>query len=248
MGEVQKAIQDKELNHLKTLLEREAVVRSAKHLINAELRETSDTHLSAVVAHLLNLLVAPLPLIAKLDDGSIQYPSQTTTSVAAQETKPQAAAESESKPAEEGKKSKKNKKKDADKQASSKAPADLGEMFLKQSAASGETQPFAVEGLFIDPAVFKGLLPLEEPSVLKMKPAEFYAKIGEVAQIRYGIELPQKQSELRCLQHANTKLALLRDLCLKVGIKLMSHANRDFVLDNDVKVVLDTAQRAANPQ
>ncbi len=28
----------------------------------------------------------------------------------------------------------------------------------------------------------------------------------------------------------------------------MSHANRDFVLDNDVKVVLDTAQRAANPQ
>ena len=182
LGEVQKAIQDKELNHLKTLLEREAVVRSAKHLINAELRETSDTHLSAVVAHLLNLLVAPLPLIAKLDDGSIQYPSQTTANVGTQETKTQQqAAESDAKPAEEGKKSKKNKKKDADKQASSKAPADLGEMFLKQSTASGETQPFAVEGLFIDPAVFKGLLPLEEPSVLKMKPAEFYSKIREVA-------------------------------------------------------------------
>jgi hypothetical protein len=129
----------------------------------------------------LNLLVAPLPLIAKLDDGSINYPSQTTSNVASQETKLQQPVESDAKPAEEGKKHKKNKKKDADKQGSSKAPADLGEMFLKQSAASGDTQPFAVEGLFIDPAVFKGLLPFEEPSVLKMKPAEFYTKIREVA-------------------------------------------------------------------
>jgi hypothetical protein len=113
-------------------------------------------------------------------------------------------------------------------------------MFLKQSAGS-EAQPFAVEGLFLDPAVFKGLLPIEEPAILKLKPSEFYEKIREVAQIRYGMELPKRQSELRCLQHANTKLALLRDLCLKVGIKLMSHANRDLVLDNDIKVVLENA-------
>jgi ABC-type transport system involved in Fe-S cluster assembly fused permease/ATPase subunit len=61
-------------------MEREALVRSAKHLINAELRETSDTHLSAVVAHLLNMLVAPLPLVAKLDDGVISFPITQTTS------------------------------------------------------------------------------------------------------------------------------------------------------------------------
>jgi hypothetical protein len=122
-----------------------------------------------------------------------------------------------------------------------KAPADLGEMFLKQGASGADTQPFAVDGLFIDPAVFKGLLPIEEPSILRRKPSEFYAQIRDVARIRYGMELPQRQSELRCLQHANTKLALLRDLCLKVGIKLISHANRDFVLDNDLKVVLENA-------
>ena len=63
------------MNHLKTLLEREAVVRAAKHLINAELRETSDTHVSAVVAHLLNVLVAPLPMVARMDQGEIVYPS-----------------------------------------------------------------------------------------------------------------------------------------------------------------------------
>ena len=118
-------------------------------------------------------------------------------------------------------------------------------MFLKQGV-SGETQPFAVEGLFIDPAVFKGLLPLEDPAILKMKPSEFYAKIREVSNIRYGMELPQKQSELRCLQHANNKLALLRDVCLKVGIKLISHANREFILDNDVKVILDQASAPSN--
>lgn len=76
-----------------------------------------------------------------------------------------------------------------------KTPADLGEMFLKQ----GDAQPFAVDGLFLDPAVFKGLLPLEEPSILKLKPVEFYAKIREVAKIRYGMDLPAKQSDLRCL-------------------------------------------------
>ena len=34
---------------------------------------------------------------------------------------------------------------------------------------------------------------------------------------------------------------------MKVGIKLLSHGNRDFILDNDVKVILDHAQRTANP-
>jgi hypothetical protein len=72
---VARTLQDKELNHLKTFLEREAFVRSARHLINAELRDASDTQLSAIVAHMLNMIVAPLPLVAKLDDGSIQYPS-----------------------------------------------------------------------------------------------------------------------------------------------------------------------------
>ena len=118
-------------------------------------------------------------------------------------------------------------------------------MFLKQGV-SGETQPFAVEGLFIDPAIFKGLLPLEEPAILKMKPSEFYTKVRDIANIRYGMELPQKQSELRCLQHSNNKLALLRDICLKIGIKLISRANREFILDNDLNVILDQASRASN--
>jgi hypothetical protein len=45
-------------------------------------------------------------------------------------------------------------------------------MLLKTT--SGDIQPFAVEGLFIDPSVFKGLLPIEEPDILRLKPFELY--------------------------------------------------------------------------
>lgn len=109
--------------------------------------------------------------------------------------------------------------------------------------ADRDVQPFAVDGLFIDTSVFKGLLPLEEPSVLKLKPREFYAMIRVVAKQRYSMELPERQSDLRCLQHGVTKLAVLRDLCLKVGVKLISHANREYVLDNDLKSVLQQASQ-----
>ena len=128
LGAVSHALADKELNHLKTLLERDAFVRSAKHLINEELRETSDTHLSAVVAHLLNLLVAPLPLIAKMDDGSISYPVRDVASNVPEKT--EKSAEQQPETSSEQKKSKKNKKKE-EKNAGVKPPADLGEMFLK---------------------------------------------------------------------------------------------------------------------
>jgi hypothetical protein len=84
------------------------------------------------------------------------------------------------------------------KKSSRTAPADLGEMLLKTT--SGDIQPFAVEGLFIDPSVFKGLLPIEEPEILKLKPSELYEKIRAVVKNRYGLTLPAKQSELRCLQ------------------------------------------------
>ena len=63
-------------------------------------------------------------------------------------------------------------------------------MLLKQGAAGTEIQPFAVEGLFIDTAVFKGLLPLDNPAVLQLKPSELYEKIRIVARQRYGLVLP----------------------------------------------------------
>lgn len=104
-------------------------------------------------------------------------------------------------------------------------------MLLKTSGA--DLQPFAVEGLFIDPQVFKGLYHIEEPAVLRQKPAELYEQIRNVALHRYSMVLPANQKDLLCLKKANTKLAVLRDICLKIGVKLVSH---EYNLDNDLQV------------
>ena len=72
-------------------------------------------------------------------------------------------------------------------------------MLLKQGGANPDIQPFAVEGLFVDAAVFKGLLPIEEPAILRVKPTEFYENIRTVSKQRYGLELPAKITELRSL-------------------------------------------------
>ena len=129
IGHLAKEIESKELNHLKTLLEREAVMRSCKHLFNEYLRETADTHLSSLLAHLFNLVLAPFPLLEKLEEGSITYQSSSKL-VSLKEEEVDAAPKDST---EQKKKQKKGKKND---QKSSAAPADLGEMLLKQGGSS----------------------------------------------------------------------------------------------------------------
>jgi len=77
LGAVASHIKDLELNHLKTLLEREVVFRSAKHIFNEHIRESSDTYLSSTISHLLNLLLAPSLFLDLLNDGKIQYEDNT---------------------------------------------------------------------------------------------------------------------------------------------------------------------------
>jgi hypothetical protein len=81
LGAVANELKDKELNHLKTLIEREVVFRAAKHIFNEYIRESPDTYLSSTISHLLNLLLAPTPLLQKLNDGSITYQDKTIQSL-----------------------------------------------------------------------------------------------------------------------------------------------------------------------
>jgi len=71
LGEVYNQIKDKELNHLKVLLERESLFRATKHIFNEYIRDCPDTYLSSVVSHILNLLLASTPMIKKLNEGVI---------------------------------------------------------------------------------------------------------------------------------------------------------------------------------
>lgn len=86
IGKVYNTIKDKELNHLKTFFEREALVRSVKHLFNEQMRETNDSHISKVLAHLFNMLLAPFSLIDKMNEGSIAFPVATPEISAVQST------------------------------------------------------------------------------------------------------------------------------------------------------------------
>lgn len=108
--------------HLRTLLERDALVRAAKHLINAQLREADDSQVARVLSHLFNLVLAPQVMLKKMDEGEIAGAASTVeASVAArakEESKPVQTTTAEEKEEasavqeEKKKQSKKQKKKE----------------------------------------------------------------------------------------------------------------------------------------
>lgn len=68
-----------------------------------------------------------------------------------------------------------------------------------------------------------------------------------MAQIRYGYELPEKQTEIKSLQHPTSKLALLRDICLKLGVKILA-ATKDISLDNEQPLPVPAQPKKRQPQ
>lgn len=72
-----------DFKHLKGLVEREMVVRSAKHVFKSYLRDQlqySQLHLSHVVSHLLNMLLCPQPFLYKLNNGDVKFHDDTIQS------------------------------------------------------------------------------------------------------------------------------------------------------------------------
>ena len=72
---------------MKYLLEKEVVLRSAKHIFNDHIREAPDTYLSSVIAHLFNILLASFPFIDLLNEGKITYIDNTVQSLISQKDK-----------------------------------------------------------------------------------------------------------------------------------------------------------------
>jgi hypothetical protein len=91
LGAVDTVLKDTELSHLKVMLEKEVVFRSVKHIFNEQLRDSSNLYLSSVITHLLNLLLAPHPLIELLNEGKITYVDYTVQASIA--TKEQSSTE-----------------------------------------------------------------------------------------------------------------------------------------------------------
>lgn len=74
LGMVADIINDKNLVHMKYMLEREVIVRCVKHLLNKYIRECqSEELLGATVSHVLNCLLAPKDFVKRMDEKQIQY-------------------------------------------------------------------------------------------------------------------------------------------------------------------------------
>lgn len=66
------------------MLEKEVILRCAKHIFNEHIRETPDTYLSSVIAHLFNILLASFPFVDLLNDGKITYVDNTIQALVSQ--------------------------------------------------------------------------------------------------------------------------------------------------------------------
>ena len=77
LGTLFEMAKDSKSSFLKALLEKEAIFRSFKHILNEYIRDSNETYLSSVIAHLLNLLLAPFPFIKLLDEGQLEFIDNT---------------------------------------------------------------------------------------------------------------------------------------------------------------------------
>ena len=84
----------------------------------------------------------------------------------------------------------------------------------------GEVPTFHLEELFKTKDVASGLYKIEKPAALSLTPQKLYQRIKDIATKRFAYTLPEKQSELKSLATQTTKISLLRDLSIKLGVKL----------------------------
>jgi len=85
LGKVADEIKEKNLTHMKYLVEREVIIRCFKHLMNKYLKNCeSDENIASVVSHLFNIFFAPKDFIKKLDDGSVTFQSESLKKIADQ--------------------------------------------------------------------------------------------------------------------------------------------------------------------
>lgn len=69
-----------DFKHLRALIEREIVLRCAKHVFKQYLRDQlsfSSLHISHCVSHLLNLVFCPTPFIHTLNNGTVKFSDDT---------------------------------------------------------------------------------------------------------------------------------------------------------------------------
>lgn len=205
LGKVADSIEEGKLPHIKTLLERSMVCRSAGKLFNEMIRSCADSKGAKFIAHILNILFAPQHIIHKLDEG------QDLEEEKVEENKTQKSNKNENHSENKGKKGdKKNKKRNKNKNQNSNGPEKKEEKKLFEiSSLHNKNFRHLVEDN-------------KNAKLFKMKPKEFYNKIVKLVKKRYSYDLDPELTNLSCRKSLRNKFAFLRDFCRVVGIKIHS--------------------------
>ena len=248
LGKVAEEIKDKNLTHMKFMLEREVIIRCLKHLINNYIKNCpSDDLLGDVVSHLLNIFFAPRDFIKRLDDGQIKLQRNTLKQLAEETLVKninqkieilQGTAKLNTENRDETPSKKKKDKKKNKEQAAVRDGAygtepqaddgvkDINDLLFKQQNQSGEPFVFDSAELFKEPEVALSIHDSPEYDVLNLTPKQLYNEIKSLATKRYQYNLlPKKMHQLKILETHENKFSVLRDICMAVGIQINFRGN-----------------------
>jgi hypothetical protein len=243
------------------MLEREIFLRSFKHVFNRILREDTgetDLLLSDIVCHVLNCMLAPTALVNALNTGDIKFDDETVQSkfqFFPDDTRPEPrrsssahkhteqAEKAETAPNTQAKLKKKPKRKqpEAPVQATKvDKPKTIADILIAHQPIPGHEEPeeFNVSDLFSLPIISTGLYRLYTPKGLTLKPSEIYAEVRAIAKARFSYDLPEDSKKLICLASPLNKIALLREICQKVGIQMEFDHRRPIALSNNLSEIL----------
>lgn len=195
---------NKRLVWVKTLILRDILKRCAKHIFNSLTLDIPEYLLKDVTAYFLNVLLSPASLIKNLESFDIAYVNGAITTVKPSDNANVTGAKDVKDVKEDNtlKKKKKNKNK---KNKNKKKGEDLEVKFLINENLSNK--------------LVNSLFEIKDLDKYFIKPSEFWSKMKEIAQIRYGYTFSDI-SNYDYIELAINKFGLLRDFCLCVGIQI----------------------------
>eukprot|EP00245_Coleochaete_scutata_P017072 TRINITY_DN81_c0_g1_i1.p1 TRINITY_DN81_c0_g1~~TRINITY_DN81_c0_g1_i1.p1 ORF type:complete len:1555 (-),score=405.34 TRINITY_DN81_c0_g1_i1:386-4762(-) len=205
------------LEHIKSLCISEMIVRAAKHVFKAVLRETMDHDVGGALAHLLNCFIGTQPA----EQAAIEVPAAPV------EKAPSPAAASGEEKTDERKKGRRSRspaKSRKDKKGSKIAhvPEETSDVTAVPAADEAKAAPESTtDGAATEE---KKAEEIPEFGYKRITGAMVWSDIREATRFKYGYVLPDDI-------HTNyRKMSAIRSLCLKLGLTM---AARPYNLDSE---------------
>ena len=214
-GEVEKQISShnnkRELQWIITLIQRDVLMRSAKHVCLEAIKSAGNCDKYVTASHLLNLLFAHPSLLQTLEQFYITKGYSEIELKKKELKKEHDTTVEEKKQKNQTKKHKKKVKK------------------VKKNFPEEENKQFVLESLINT----LGSTLFTKDCSFFISPSEFWEKIAKISYTRFGLLIENKPSFAN-LDSTINKFGLLRDLCLKIGIQIRA---REYDLERESHIV-----------